>query len=474
MAGTPIKDCFLGGVQINSGAFYRVTYKLETPRHDGAIWQFTHRGRAGVAYGTIVHHYNSSVVTRAKKKLADGKGEYLSANLQALVEEVKLDLCVGSGADTCHQGSSRYDSNLQKTVFDPVQVVRDITDQNDPRCTTCLGLYNTTLAAEASAAKTAGIESALDAAIARRRAGVVEEAERVVQAAPRPVREAVAVAPVGGDHPLAHRVPDIAIYERYVSRKVAGVLDLDWLEYAASQGENVILEGPTESGKTQFVEAFAAKHHKPLVTINFNGQTDPTTLWGMRTILPDGSVSFLQADTLKVLIHGGVLYLDEYNFALAKSLAVINSATDDRRMVVIPELGYAEFPVSDQCFIIGSCNPGYAGTNELNEATKRRFVVKRWDYDEEVERQLVARLPVLHDIKREIRNVILSGDVETPLGPSKLMRFERHAIDQSLAFATELFLDSFKDIERKAIEDIVKHHENVLENQLQAAKAEDS
>ena len=95
------------------------------------------------------------------------------------------------------------------------------------------------------------------------------------------------------------------------------------------------------------------------------------------------------ADTIEWAENGGVMVYDELNMASANMLqACMNSAADSEKVLIVPGMG--EIKLNPACVLIGSMNPGYAGTFELNEATKSRCGFINFDYPEEIECQLKA------------------------------------------------------------------------------------
>ena len=469
----------LCGTDIYAGHTYTVDYAGTKPRHNGAVWLFDKtrkatRDSAGnlvqSAGGQVVYHSNSTVLNKMQQ--LKGKDEpYLSASFSGTITEVVLGLCEGWGTDSCESGSGswqggNYVIDAATTIRTPAEVAANPID----RCVSCQGKQTRWETQQATVARAAGIEKALEDAIARRTA----QAEvPVAPVFPTPVRvpEApVIITAADGTHPLAHLIPPMSTYEAYVSREVDGMADIDLLDYHASRKENVLLEGPTESGKTALLRAWCALRRRPLITVPCNGALDPTTLFVIQK-LSDGTVTDLLSNLYKAIEFGGVIMFDEFNMAPPKVLALTHELTDDRRQVTLPDLGYATVQAHDECFIVGGYNRGYAGTMDLNEATRRRFIQLPWGYDEATERTLIQRLPVLHDIKEEIRNVIETNDVETPLGPSKLQHFEQHAIDLNVDYAIRLFLGSFQPEERDAIDKIVKLHRQALDSQVANAKA---
>jgi AAA domain (dynein-related subfamily) len=463
----------IAGTNIETGHTYRVTYSGNRPRHDGAIWRFTHGGRASrddqgnlvpSAHGEIVWHSNDSIVEKFKNE-----DPYLSAKFQGTIEEVDVALCVGyeNGAVLCDRKVT-YDANRNRTQG-PALVIRDVPVFGDARCPTCEQEQQQWEVTQATHARQTSIDDGLAAAIARRQS----PAATAVQAGPVIVqqRETVEITAAGDDHPLAHLIPAYSCYENYISREIHGKRDIDILDSLAERGLNFLTEGPTESGKTALIKAWCALRRIPLVTVPCHGGIDATTIFSTKTLI-GGEVATVLSNVTKALQHGpSVINFDEINFAPQKVTAVLHEALDDRRQVSLADLGYETFPVHPQCFIVASYNGGngYAGTVELNEATKRRFKQLTWDYDDVVERKLISKLPVLHTIKEQIRKLISAGDVETPLGPAKLLQFEDDAVVLNLDLAIQFFVDSFKEgQERESLAEIFLHHRHQLEQELSA------
>lgn len=87
--------------------------------------------------------------------------------------------------------------------------------------------------------------------------------------------------------------------------------------------------------------------------------------------------------------NGGVLLLDELNMAAPNILqAVVNSAADAEKVLIVP--GVATIKLNPDCVLIGGMNPGYAGTFELNKATKSRCGMILFDYPDNIKPQLKA------------------------------------------------------------------------------------
>ncbi|MED1201554.1 ATP-binding protein [Heyndrickxia acidicola] len=142
-------------------------------------------------------------------------------------------------------------------------------------------------------------------------------------------------------------------------------------------GKNVLLKGPTGSGKTKLAETLSATLDQPMHSINCSVDLDAEGLLGFKTIhQSDGksAIEFVPGPVVKAMDNGHLLYIDEINMAKPETLPILNGVLDYRRMITNPFTG--EVVHADPNFgVIAAVNEGYVGTVPLNEALKNRFVV---------------------------------------------------------------------------------------------------
>lgn len=161
-------------------------------------------------------------------------------------------------------------------------------------------------------------------------------------------------------------------------------------------GDNGLLTGPKGSGKNTLAETLAFLLKRPLYEVSMHVHADAETLIGKDTFrlvntqrevvvgmdgdVPikttvnerQGEVQFNLAQFVEALKVGGIVVLDELNMARPEAAAVLNSALDDRGRIDIP--GYGVIEKHPAARVIATMNPGYAGTQEINEALADRFV----------------------------------------------------------------------------------------------------
>jgi len=318
-------------------------------------------------------------------------------------------------------------------------------------------------------------------------------------------------------HALEALIPEEWMATEYVSREVHGVTDAKLLHKAMEMMHNVIIYGPTGSAKTSLVYAYAAgftgatrrarnketgemesinvidrSKRRPLIYVPCNGAVTPDILFGRHVPQTDGGLRFVLGDLPLALIHGGIIYLDEVNFLSIKIAAVVHGLLDKRRTVIIqdaagagicstcgytnPSSAYHEqrvpteplftcegcgvvnytdtvFVASEETQIIAAYNPGYRGTNPLNEAFLNRFAIKiPFPYDQKVEEQMLYSGRLI-ELANQLRSSYATGEIATPVSTSMLIEFEQFALDSDLGygFAVENFLSSFDETDRPSV-----------------------
>lgn len=272
--------------------------------------------------------------------------------------------------------------------------------------------------------------------------------------------------------------PDESVFEMYYPRSFPGWIeedgtvvefeDLDMLQFADEENQNVLMFGPTGPGKTTAVMAYAAKVQKPVVTISCNGGVDPNTFWGQPVREKDGSFTFSWSTVLLGIANGWIINLDEINFLLPRIGAVFHPALDGRRIIVVPDLGNKVIPVHPDTFFVASYNPGYQGTRPLNEAFKNRFPMKwHYGYDREIEAHVVpiadgTNVEPLLDLADRLRKMYEDGTIITPVSTNMLREFLNVSSRTSYDFGTWNFTNAFEEDERQA----VRNNFDLLETQL--------
>lgn len=152
----------------------------------------------------------------------------------------------------------------------------------------------------------------------------------------------------------------------------------------ASLKLDMFLVGPAGSGKTQACESLAKALNLPFYFVPVGLQTTKSDLLGYM----DVRGSYVTTHLRKAYEHGGVFLMDEIDAGNPNVLTVINAMLSNR---------VASFPDRmverhENFIFVGAGNTyghggdiQYVGRNQIDAATLDRFVLVKFDYDEELE-----------------------------------------------------------------------------------------
>lgn len=192
---------------------------------------------------------------------------------------------------------------------------------------------------------------------------------------------------------------------------------------ALSMGKNILLKGPTGTGKTKLAETLSHLFNQPMFSINASVDLDAESLMGFKTLdYDDGQqvIEFVPGPVTKAMKHGTLLYIDEINMAKPETLPLINGVLDYRRTVTNPFTNEM-ITAKDGFNVIAAINEGYIGTVPLNEALKNRFIVIDVPYIQgEQLKALIQTNTKLTDDKTIDLFVTLSADLIQGVSQGKL------------------------------------------------------
>ncbi|AKG74127.1 ATP-binding protein [Salinicoccus halodurans] len=147
-------------------------------------------------------------------------------------------------------------------------------------------------------------------------------------------------------------------------------------------GKNLLLKGPTGSGKTRLAEDLASELDQEIFSINCSVDVDIEALLGFKTIeYVEGrqEIVFIDGPVIRAMNAGAILYIDEINMAKPEVLPILNAALDYRRTLTNPLTGET-LTAHENFRAIAAINVGYVGTMPMNEALLNRFNVVEIGY----------------------------------------------------------------------------------------------
>lgn len=192
---------------------------------------------------------------------------------------------------------------------------------------------------------------------------------------------------------------------------------------ALALGKNILLKGPTGSGKTKLAETLTTLLHQPMYSINCSVDLDAESLIGFKTLAYDNEkqiIEFIPGPVTKAMQEGTFLYIDEINMAKPETLPLINGVLDYRRTVTNPFTNDV-ITAAKGFNVIAAINEGYIGTVPLNEALKNRFIVIDVPYiSGDALRQVIEEQTKLTEKQTIDRFIQLSSDLIAATEQGKL------------------------------------------------------
>jgi MoxR-like ATPase len=178
----------------------------------------------------------------------------------------------------------------------------------------------------------------------------------------------------------------------------------DWqaLLYAALHGKNVLLTGPTGSGKSELVWKVAKATGLSIEAFNFGAMQEPrSTLIGNTNFDPKKGTFFNESRFVKaVKKESGVMLWDELSRAVGDAHNIVMTLCDRQQYLALDESEDAGVVYRGaNVAVIATANVGaqYTGTYGLDRALKDRFVKIDIDYPpaEHEEQVILHRFPAI-------------------------------------------------------------------------------
>lgn len=249
------------------------------------------------------------------------------------------------------------------------------------------------------------------------------------------------------DARLESMIPPPELADAYINRMIFGKPDFEVFDWARNTKTNLLIKGPTQAAKTLALRAYGAKRRIPVVTVDVGAAMDPALT--LETYRRDTDGTLVHYDgllTCVVRAGEGVAILDECNMAHPKVMAAFHPLGDARRAIYLSESGEL-VRAGKGLLIAATMNPEYIGTTPLGQAFSARFQHVPWDYDEGVEKQLLA--PSVRGLAKKLRD---SEHVFTPVSTHLLMKFQDTITQMGYDFARRIFMASFAPDESKGLD----------------------
>jgi nitric oxide reductase NorQ protein len=203
---------------------------------------------------------------------------------------------------------------------------------------------------------------------------------------------------------------------------------------ALEENHNILIVGPTGTGKTHLIRRIAQYLKLPILEVSFTRGTDVTDIIG-RYELKQGKTEWIYGPLPNAMKYGTIFYADEINMARPDVVSRLHPCLDDRRSLIVSEHEEELINAHLRYRFIGAMNPvelGYAGTRPLSPALKRRFEeIIYIDYpDKETEIKILKNRSRLTDerilesmveVARKIRRFHEEGLVSSPATPGNLI-----------------------------------------------------
>lgn len=190
------------------------------------------------------------------------------------------------------------------------------------------------------------------------------------------------------------------------------------------QGANFILAGPAGTGKTTEFKIVGANEEIPVYVLSFtaNSQEDDFISSFIPNTGTEGGNFLLKRSVFTYAFeHGGIVILDEINYAHPNVLSAFHSALDDTAVIVLDDGTVIKRSPNFRC--VATMNPNYAGTNKLNAAFLDRF--DHFEWPRLSRKELIRRLEfntgyknnkalsVIADIFEKVSDVFHNNNYET-------------------------------------------------------------
>lgn len=259
----------------------------------------------------------------------------------------------------------------------------------------------------------------------------------------------------------------------YIHRLYHDKQDSEIISDALDAGKNVLLMGPTGTGKTSLVEVVAQARGQELVYVPCHTGGTAEQLLGQMVPNPNfglpGEPQYRWKDGLvtRAVKRGAILLLDEINSLRPEVTFCIHGLLDYRRELVLPD-----YPGDDDVIkaapgfgIIAAGNPDYEGVQVMNEAFRDRFAVQLFvGYVAELDKVVVqnrekelgkkglgeSMVMAVSEFIAKIRTACKRGTIATDVSTRAFVDLCDNMRSQTYLVARTIFETKFDDVDEQA------------------------
>jgi MoxR-like ATPase len=251
--------------------------------------------------------------------------------------------------------------------------------------------------------------------------------------------------------------------DSYISRSINGMSEFEIYNKSINLKKNILLIGPTGSGKTSSIKNFAAVSKMDLYTFPCNQSVETYQMFGIKTLDKDNKLIWQDSPMTKIIRNGGVLNFSDIAFLNDNISESIFSLLDDRRYIVLLDNDGEIVKAHDNLIIFADMNEEDSGGFSLIKPLLDRFDIKIFfDYDEKIENSLIKSKTLLN-MAKNIRSSTIDKKFNTDLSTRSLLNFEIMVENFNLNFAIESFINSFSYFEREGVRFAIEALKDLLQ-----------
>lgn len=260
-------------------------------------------------------------------------------------------------------------------------------------------------------------------------------------------------------------VPTFEEVGHYIPRVFNGVSEQHLFDYAIQNRLHILLEGGAGVGKTTSPLYYGYKNNLAVSVLSCSMGLELGHFIGKTIIKPNGEAGWVDGILTHALRYGGIVVLDEVDFAQPKILQRLQDVLQNHTLTLI-ENNNEVIKAHQDFLLVATYNRTYKHSNKLNEAFLDRFKLKLYfDYDKDIEKQLIKSETLL-TLANQMRADSIAGIYSTPISLRILLAFQQLSQDLNYEFAVENLLQNFIPEERSSVKLLLEAHRFQLEQEL--------